>query len=48
MCLELLEKKAQTYNHGLDEKQTRNSEFHKPRQIPVCRAAVELQAGTTL
>ena len=42
ICLGLWEKKAQTYNHRLDEKQTRNFEFHKPRQMPYlssyCRA----------
>ena len=34
ICLGLWEKKAQTYNHRLDENQIRNSKFHKPRQIP--------------
>ena len=34
-------KKAQTHNHGLESKQNWNSIFHKARQIPVCRDAVE-------
>ena len=40
--------KAQTYNHGLEEKHTKNSEFHKPQQIPVYQAVVEPRAGTAL
>ena len=30
ICLGLWEKKAQTYTHGLDEKQLWKNEFHKP------------------
>ena len=33
ICLELWEKKAQTYTHGLDENQLWKTEFHKSRQI---------------
>ena len=42
ICLGLWEKKAQTYNHGLESKHNWNFVFHKPRQIPYqlsfCRA----------
>ena len=41
ICLGLWEKKAQTYTHGLDENRTEKSVFHKPRQIPICRVAIE-------
>ena len=34
ICLGLWEKKTQTYNHELNEKQSWKTELHKPRQIP--------------
>ena len=41
ICLGLEEKKVRTHNHGLESKQNWNSIFHKARQIPICRDAVE-------
>ena len=41
ICLGLWEKKAQTYNHGLESKQNWKSIFHKPWQMSICWVAVE-------
>ena len=48
ICLRLWEKKIQTYNHGLESKQSLKTELHKPRQMPICRAAIKLRAWTVL
>ena len=37
----LRKKKAQTHNHGLEENRTENFVYPKPRQIAICRAAIE-------
>ena len=48
ICLELWEKKSQTYNHGLGEKQSWKTEFHKLRQMPICQATIKSWVGTAL
>ena len=42
------EKKAQTYNHGLEENSPEKLNFINLDRYPICRAAVEPQAGTAL